>query len=475
LYSNRKTQSSWSTESDQHHFVENLAGPIHSLMRALSALAARVRAAHPDHHAIARDMGWVAMFVFVGKLAGAAKEMAIAYRYGVSAEVDAYIFVFNLVNWPVGLWFGVLTVVLLPLAAHIRQNAAAELSAFRAELLGLSLSIGGILTLLVWLGLSLLLQSSWTGLPLETAAIAADMTPVLVWIAPTGVVISLFSAWMLAGSRQVNTLLEGVPALVLLLAVLTFPGGAEPLVWGILGGFALHLVSLAIPLGQRSEIEAPRFSRLSPHWPAFWQGFSIMLLGQALMSLITIIDQFFAARLGSGAIATMGYANRIIALILGVGATAVSRATLPVFSKAQATGGVKTNRVAMHWVRFLFILGVLGMLVGWWIAPRAVKLLFERGAFTVDDTQAVAEVLRYGLLQVPFYFAGLVLVSYISSRRLYTLLFWSGVFAIAVKITANAVLITLYGIKGMMIGYALVYAFNALFFWLILEHSKWAR
>jgi hypothetical protein len=46
-----------------------------------------------------------------GKLAGAAKEMAIAWRYGVSDTVDAYVFVFNLATWPVSLWFGVLTVV----------------------------------------------------------------------------------------------------------------------------------------------------------------------------------------------------------------------------------------------------------------------------------------------------------------------------------------------------------------------------
>ena len=54
-------------------------------------------------------MAWVALFVLLGSLVRAGKEMAIAYRYGVSAEVDAYLFVFNLVNWPVGVWFSVLT------------------------------------------------------------------------------------------------------------------------------------------------------------------------------------------------------------------------------------------------------------------------------------------------------------------------------------------------------------------------------
>jgi peptidoglycan biosynthesis protein MviN/MurJ (putative lipid II flippase) len=437
------------------------------------AWVTRLRNAHPDHQAIARGMAWVSLFVLLGKFAGAAKEMAIAYRYGVSADVDAYLFVFNLVNWPVAVWFSVLTVVLVPLAARIRQGAASEFPRFRAELLGLTLLLGVALTFLAWLGLPLLLRSSWTGLPSTTATIATNMVPFLALLAPLGVLISLFSAWMLAAGRHANTLLEGVPALVLLIALMAFHGGgAQPLVWGTLTGFALHLASLAASLIRRGEIEAPRFTRQSPQWPAFWQSFGIMLAGQALMSFIGIIDQFFAASLGTGAIATLSYANRILALMLGLGATAVARATLPVFSQVQAQGGRQLHRVATHWVRLLFMLGAVAMVVGWWLTPWAVKVLFERGAFTTRNTEAVAEILRYGLVQVPFYFAALVLVSYASSQCRYLLLFWSGVIGIVFKTIANAVLVSLFGIRGIALAWVIVYVLNALFFWLTLEHSN---
>lgn len=444
-----------------------------SLMKVFSVFRERLRNAHPDHHAIARGMAWVALFVFLGKLAGAAKEMAIAYRYGVSEEVDAYLFVFNLVSWPVGVWFSVLTVVLVPLAARIRQGASAELPHFRSELLGFTLLIGLALALLGWLGLPSLLHSSWAGLPQTTLAIAINMVPTLTLLAPLGVIISLFSAWMLAAGRHANTLLESVPALVILAALLAFPGGgAEPLIWGTLAGFVFHLVSLAVPLARQGEIEAPRFTRQSPQWTPFWQGFGIMLAGQALMSFIGIIDQFFAAHLGTGAIATLSYANRILALILGLGAMAIGRATLPVFSQAQAQGGGQVHHVATHWVRLLFVLGVAAMIIGWWLAPWAVKLLFERGAFTPQNTVVVTEVLRYGLAQLPFYFAALVLVSYASSQRRYILLFWSGVIGIVFKMIANAVLVSLFGIKGIALAWVVVYALNALFFWLILRRLR---
>jgi len=298
------------------------------------------------------------------------------------------------------------------------------------------------------------------------------MVPALVFLMPMGVIISLFSAWTLATGRHANTLLQGVPALAIALAVLLLPGGdIEPLVWGTLAGFAFHLTSLAIPLAGRGEIESPRFTRQSPHWLPFWHGFGVMLAGQALMSFVGIIDQFFAAHLGTGAIATLSYANRILALLLGLGATAVSRATLPVFSKTEAQGGVQGHRLASHWVRLLFLLGVVAMIVAWGSARWAVQLLFERGAFTLQDTLAVTDVLRYGLIQLPFYFAALVLASYVSSQRRYTLLFWSGVIGLGSKIIGNMVLIPLFGINGIAMAWGLVYAINALFFWFAIGRS----
>ena len=441
-------------------------------MRVLGVIRSRITRAHPDHHAIAKGMAWVALFVFLGKLTGAAKEMAVAYRYGVGEEVDAYLFVLNLVSWPVGVWFSVLTVVLVPLAARIRQDATAELPRFRAELFGLALLIGLTFATLAWLGLPSLLRAPWTGLPATTVALASEMVPALVFLMPLGVIISLFSAWTLAAGRHANTLLEGVPALAIALAVLMLPGGGiEPLVWGTLAGFAFHLTSLAVPFVGRCEIEAPRFTRRSPHWSPFWQGFGIMLAGQALMSFVGIIDQFFAAHLGTGAIATLSYANRILALILGLGATAVGRATLPIFSKAEAQGSAQGHRLASHWVRLLFLLGVIAMILAWGSARWAVQLLFERGAFTLQDTLAVTGVLRYGLVQLPFYFAALVFVSYVSSQRRYTLLFWSGVIGLGSKILGNMVLIPLFGINGIAMAWGLVYAINALFFWFAVGRS----
>ncbi len=438
----------------------------------VQAGVSRLRNVHPDHSEIARGIITVAVFVFFGKLAGAAKEMAVAYRYGLSAEVDAYLFVFNMLNWPVSVWFSVITVVLVPLATRIRCNAPTELTRFRSELFGLTVLLGLALTFLAWFGLPLLMRASWIGLTDRTVVAATSMVPAMGLLIVLGALVSLFSVWILAAGRHANTLLEGVPALVILAALLVFStGGIAPLVWGTLAGVALHWVSLFVALMREGEIETPRFSHRSPHWPAFWQGFGVMLAGQALMSFINIIDQFFAAHLGEGAIATLSYANRILSLLLGLGATAVSRATLPVFSQMQAQGGAHLLRVTHHWVRLLFGLGLVAMVVGMWLAPWAVKMLFERGAFTAQDTAVVAEVLRYGLTQLPFYFAAIVLVSLLASQGRHRTIAAVASANLLIKVAANIGMVPWLGLGGIAFANTVMCIASATLCWFVVRNT----
>lgn len=426
----------------------------------------RLRNAQAHHHAIARGMAWVIVFVLVASAARGAREMAIAYRYGAGPEVDAYLFVLALVSWPIGSWFSVLSVVLVPLASRIRQWTPQELSVFRAELLGFTLLLGSGLGFLGWFGLPWLLKSPWVGLPVLTSEIAARIVFPMSLLLPLGMLVSLLSAWMLADGRHANTLLESVPAIALILILIAGSGrDIEPLVWGTLAGFGCHLVSLGLFLNKSGEVDLPRFTRYSSQWGFFLQSLGIVLIGQALMSFAGVIDQFFAAHLGTGAIAKLNYANRLLTVILSLGATAVSRATLPVFS--QELGGPTLRHVAKQWMRILFGVGVIGVMIGWLFAPWVVHVVFEHGEFTAQDTFVVTEIFQYGLVQVPFYFSGIVLVSMLASQSRYRVIATISASLIVIKILANIFLVSWLGLKGIVLATACMYAGSMLLCWLI--------
>ena len=439
-------------------------------MSLLNTLGTRFRSAGPHHAAIFKGMLTVAVFTLLGKLMSAAKEMTVAYRYGLSAEVDAYQFIYNLISWPISIWCSVLPAVLVPLAARIREFNKEELPHFRSELFGLALCLGAALALLAWLGIRTMLALGRSGLPAASAQLAEAARPGVILLLPLGMLIALQSAWMLSDGRHINTLLDSIPTFFIAAAILAFPyGSIDALVWGTVAGCGCHLAALLLPMARRNELEAPAFTRASLQWPGFWQGFGIMAAGQALMSFTVIIDQFAAVSLGTGSIATLGYANRVLSLILGLAAIAVSRATLPIFSQSRRDGTADFYGVAAYWAGLMFMVGVAVMLVSYVTAPLAIQLLFERGQFTAHDTVIVADVLRYGLPQLPFYFSSMVLVSYALSQRRYVLIFWSGLIGCAGKIIGNYLLAARLGVNGIALAATFIYALNALYFCVVLR------
>src|SRR5690606_38472749 len=135
------------------------------------------------------------------------------------------------------------------------------------------------------------------------------------------------------------------------------------------------------------------------------------------------LDQYAASYLGDNANATLGYATRLLSLVLGLGAVSVGRAALPVLSDLAAQGQwQRVRRLSMQWSVGMVALGSELVLAGWWLAPWGVALVFERGAFTADDTVRVAEAFRWGLLQLPFFFGVLMLVQLLASQQRYRLM-----------------------------------------------------
>lgn len=440
----------------------------------MRSIAERIRQhlADPEsnHRRVAISFIWVGLFALGSRLAGAAREIAIAWRYGVSETVDAYVFVVNLVSWPVTVWFSILTVVLIPLAARVRCNRASDLPRFQGELFGLVLVMGLILGASCWFGLPILLQSGLAGLPGAERQAALEMAEPLTFLLPMGLIIGLFSTWLMASGKHRNTLLEAVPALtvlfVLLLPVGTLP---EPLVWGTLFGWTLQLIALAWPLRGTSALGRPLFSLSSSVWRDFRSAFGLMAIGQVLMSFTALIDQFFAAHLASGALSTLNYANRILALVLSLLAISIARAVLPVLAEARTKGGVDVDAFGLRWAMWIFALGAVLAALVWVASPAIVKIIFERGAFSKDNTEDVANLLRYAIFQIPFFGFSVALAQVLTSDQRWVILLISGVIGILVKIVFATLLTPILGVQGLALSTMFVYLANSIFFLIVIK------
>jgi peptidoglycan biosynthesis protein MviN/MurJ (putative lipid II flippase) len=415
-----------------------------------------------DHGTIMRDMAIVAFFLLVAKLAAAAKEMFVAWRYGTGAIVDAYLFVFNIVNVPIAIWYSVLSMVLIPLLARLRQSDPAQISPFRRELLGCTITAGLVAGVSVWLILRLSLAASSLGLPPETRALAVGSVDWLVWLIPLGMMVHFGSVLLMAGGRHANSLLEGAQPLTLLLVLLLLSdGGIFLLIAGTLLGALAQLGLTAAIVGRGNIFARPRFSFSSPAWAAFRAGIGPMLVAQAALALTTVVDQLFAADLGVGAISTLGYSNRVLGLFLSMGATAVGRATLPIFSRVRYGDPAALAPMARKWCLLMLLGGTIVWLFGGLASTWIVRILFERGAFTHHDTIAVSDLLRWGLSQTPFYFAMLVGSMAVMSLGLYRMAAMLAVLSLLTKITLNFLLVPQFGLAALMLTTSATYAISA--------------
>lgn len=364
------------------------------------------------HRRVASGFLWVGGFIFIAKLAGAMKEMAIAWRYGVSETVDAYAFAFNVLILPSSLCFSLLSLSLVPIVARLRRANPQALKSFQSELLGLTLLVGIALGLISFFAFPAMLRAGWISFSREALPKALEFAAPLSFLIPLGVTSALFSAWTLASGAHRNTLLEGVPSLALFFALLLPDEWTQqPLIWGTLVGVATQAGMLAAPFYRVGEMQAPAISFRSPVWRSFGSAILALATTQTVMSATTVVDQLFAAQLGPGALSTLGYANRILSLIISMISLTISRATLPVLAEIRAQG-LETRHLVLRWTKWVLMLGFIALAIGWVAAPLAVKVIFERGRFGPNETIAVTDLLRFGLLQIPFYASAMVLQSH---------------------------------------------------------------
>jgi putative peptidoglycan lipid II flippase len=126
----------------------------------------------------------------------------------------------------------------------------------------------------------------------------------------------------------------------------------------------------------------------------FSRAFFPSVLGNSTAQISSFIDTWLASFLVSGSISYLFYANRLFQLPLALFAIAASTALFPTISKLlkqEKIDEAKRETRKVFWLLFALLGGASAVAVI--LSEEIVKLLFERGAFTVNDTENTSMVL----------------------------------------------------------------------------------
>ena len=399
------------------------------------------------------------------KLAAAAKEMAVAYQFGTSDELDAFLIALLLPAFAVTLIGGSLNGALIPTYIQVREQegqAAAQrmLSSIMVVSIGFLVVLSGILALTA----SYILPLIASGFSAEKMAVTQSLfygllsTLVLSGVATTwGAILNAENRFALAAAAPVATSIVTMPVVI----VMATYWGSYALVIGLVGGALIEVGLVGWGLTRTGVSLVPRWCGTSPAFKQVLQQYAPMVAAAFLMSGTSLVSQSMAAMLGPGDVSALSYGNKITSLILGIGALAVSSAVMPHFSRMVALADWPGLRhTLLTYSRWLFI-GTLPVTVALiYYSEPVVALVFQRGAFVTEDTRLVGQIQAMYLLQVPLYVASIIFARLISALKATYLFMWGNAINLSMCIILTYVLMQMFGILGVALATSLMYCIS---------------
>jgi putative peptidoglycan lipid II flippase len=262
-------------------------------------------------------------------------------------------------------------------------------------------------------------------------------------------------------------LVAAVPmATPLLTALLLVAAGrADPalLVVGVVAGAAIEL-GLLLPLAHRlGLLVLPRWHGLEPATRKVMNQYLPTMLGALTGGTALMIDQGMAAMLESGSVATLSYGGKVIALLLAFSARPLSAAILPFLSElAAANDGRRLRETFRGWLVLVVAASLPVVAVLLLFSEPIVRLLFERGAFTAQDTALVASIQGLYALQIPFYLAGVLGSRVLNALSLNQVTAVVGVLNCVTNIVFDYVFMLWLGLPGIALATSAVYFCSSL-------------
>ena len=445
----------------------------------LEGLTAKIMALSSRNVSVTRQIvgatSTVAVTTALVALVSIPRELLIAARFGTGDVADAYLVALVVPTFVLGVLGGSIASAFIPAYLRvIERDGQPAGDRLLRELAAVLIVLLGLVSLVVGLVSPYLLRIIASGFSGSKLVLTQQAMLALLITVPLGGISALWAAALNAKNAfALPSLSQGVIPVVGIGALLIFPDmGLDALTLGMVTGFALRAVILGWALRSVGVVIAPAWSGPSENLRRVGQQYAPMAAASVLMGGTTIVDQAVAASLGAGSVATLGYGLKFITLATSLGSLALGTAVLPFLSRMVAANDWTQLKSTVKTFSLLALLATLpvAVLASVFSVPL-VSLLFERGAFSPDDTEAVALVLALGVWQLPFFAVGTVFSRLVSSLGANQLLLLQSAMVLILDIVLDVMLSRYAGVAGIALATTLVYAASLVFLMLAAQYA----
>ena len=364
--------------------------------------------AHSSAALSGHQVGWAAALlagsVLLSRLLGFVREMVLADRQGIGPATDAFSAAFqipDILNYLLA--GGALAIAFTPLYLKKLKEEGEESSTalFHSVLGSLGLVTVG-LTAALWWQAPAAIDWQFSDFDPETRLLTVRLTrivlPAQVFFVLGGIARAVLMAHGRFGAQAAAPLLYNGGIIVGGL----WGTGIEGFAWGALGG--AFAGAFLVPLWQIRSL-VPLGFRVAPLDPAFRTYVLAalpLMLGLSLTTVDEWYERWFGQAIGVGVLASLAYARRLMMAPVAVLGQAVATAALPSLAALHAEGRqADLNGLLARTLRVTLFGAVVlagGLMV---LAGPVVRVLYERGAFSAEDSVRVSTLLAILAWAVP--------------------------------------------------------------------------
>jgi putative peptidoglycan lipid II flippase len=360
---------------------------------------------------IARSTAFFSIATAASRIAGLAREVFAASYYGVNGPMSAFTIAFQVPNLVRSLFAdAALQPAFIPVfTEHLERKHYREAFRLASTLLLLVTLVLGAITALFVLAAPVVMPLFAPGFKGElldlTVTLSQILFPILILLGASGIVVGILNSYDRFGAFAIAPFFWNVTIIVVLVLVAPMFKGQDRIYAYAIGILVGTLVQLLIPAFDLRN--TPFKFSLSFEWrnPGVRRVLLLMLpvtLSLGLINFNLLINSLFGSLVSDEGPAAIDKAFRIYQLPQGIFSVAIATVLFPTLARFASRGEHESLRATMangmRQILFVLIPAAAAILV---LSEPMIRLVYQRGEFTPDQTTLVATALFWFAFSLP--------------------------------------------------------------------------
>ena len=374
-----------------------------------------------------RSVTTVGSYTLLSRLTGFVRDVLTATYMGAGATADAFFIAFQFPNLFRSLFAeGAFSASFVPIftqtLARDGKQKAKQFADDAFAVLAAALLVFSVIMIIAMPVVLYVMAPGFADIPGQmerTTELARIAFPYLFFVSLTSLQSGVLNAFdRFAAAAFAPVLLN----LTLISALLSGAGAnGDPalfLAWGVFVAGVVQFFWLAQDckrIGMRFKLSVPR---LTPEVKTLLSRMAPVMFGAGIYQLNLVVNKFVATLVSAGAVSWLYYADRVNLLPVGVIGVAIGVALVPLLSRHIQNGDTAAALADQNRAIELSLLLTVPAAVGIaMLAEPITSVLFERGAFSALDREAVAAALMAFSFGLPAYVINKALIPAFFSRN----------------------------------------------------------